>query len=165
MKQVFHALLLSGWVLTCDHVSCANSCVSTGQVGRSAHTRLIFHNGDWGNNNSEKKVQFFSRFPLIQLFGGLELTKVGVVHGLPGCQPGLMVVAQQLVEKIQCLRADEVLVLAVDEPLPPLTGVSAMKTHFRNHTRLKEEPNDSVDSHLPRMSLKRGSSSMLYLSM
>lgn len=64
----------------------------------------------------------------------LGLTEVGVIHGLPGRQPGLVVVAQQLVEEIQSLRADEVLVLTVDEPLPPLTRVPEIKTHIRDRT-------------------------------
>lgn len=55
---------------------------------------------------------------------GTELTEVGVIHGLPGREAGLVVVAQQLVQEVQRLRADQVLVLAVDEALPPFTGVS-----------------------------------------
>lgn len=43
-----------------------------------------------------------------------------MIHGLAGCQPGLVVIAQQLVKEIQSLRADQVLVLTVDKPLPPL---------------------------------------------
>lgn len=34
-----------------------------------------------------------------------------------------MIVAQQFVQEIQSLRADQVLVLAVDKPLPPFAGV------------------------------------------
>ncbi len=49
------------------------------------------------------------------------LTEVRVIHGLAGCQAGLVVIAQQLVEEIQSLWTDEVLVLTVDKPLPPLT--------------------------------------------
>lgn len=55
---------------------------------------------------------------------GTDLTEVGVIHGLPGREAGLVVVAQQFVQEVQSLRADQVLVLAVDEALPPLTGVS-----------------------------------------
>lgn len=68
----------------------------------------------------------------------LGLTEVGVIHGLPGRQPGLVVVAQQLVEEIQSLRADKVLVLTVDEPLPPLPRVSEIKTHIRIHISHKD---------------------------
>jgi len=52
-------------------------------------------------------------------------TEVGMIHGLAGGQPGLVVVPQQLVQEVQRLGADQVLVLAVDESLPPLTGVPA----------------------------------------
>lgn len=63
------------------------------------------------------------------------LTEVGVIHGLPGRQPSLVVVAQQLVKEIQSLGADEVLVLTVDEPLPPLTRMPRIeKQLFRNET-------------------------------
>lgn len=63
------------------------------------------------------------------------LTEVGVIHGLPGRQPSLVVVAQQLVEEIQSLGADEMLVLTVDEPLPPLTRMpTGEKQLFRNET-------------------------------
>lgn len=63
------------------------------------------------------------------------LTEVGVIHGLPGRQPSLVVVAQQLVEEIQSLGADEVLVLTVDEPLPPLTRMPRIEEQlFRNET-------------------------------
>lgn len=54
-----------------------------------------------------------------------------------------MVVAQQLVEEIQGLRADEVLVLAVDEPLPPLTRVSGMKTGIRDHASRKDSTGEA----------------------
>lgn len=68
------------------------------------------------------------------------LTEVGVIHGLPGRQPSLVVVAQQLVEEIQSLGADEMLVLTVDEPLPPLTRMPRIeKQLFRNETLKKEK--------------------------
>lgn len=47
-----------------------------------------------------------------------------MIHGLPGREAGLVIVAQQFVQEVQSLRADQVLVLAVDEALPPFTGVS-----------------------------------------
>lgn len=47
-----------------------------------------------------------------------------MVHGLAGRQAGLVVVAQQLVQEVQSLRTDQVLVLTVDEALPPLPGMS-----------------------------------------
>lgn len=51
-----------------------------------------------------------------------------MIHGLSGCEAGLMVVAQQFVQEIQSLCADQVLVLAVHKPLPPFTGVSEEQT-------------------------------------
>lgn len=39
-----------------------------------------------------------------------------------------MVIAQQFVQEIQSLCADQVLVLAVHKPLPPFTGMSTEKT-------------------------------------
>lgn len=79
-----------------------------------------------------------------------------------------MIVAKQFVQEVQSLCADQVLVLAVDKPLPPFTGVSGGQEQesllfndvFRNRN-LKME----ARPYLPRMSLNRGSSSMLYLSM
>lgn len=47
-----------------------------------------------------------------------------MVHGLPGCEAGLVIVAQQFVQEVQSLCADQMLVLAVDKPLPPFAGVS-----------------------------------------
>ncbi|KAK0133044.1 hypothetical protein N1851_031585 [Merluccius polli] len=47
--------------------------------------------------------------------------EVRVIHGLAGGQSGLVVVAQQLVQEVQRLWADQVLVLTVDKALPPLT--------------------------------------------
>lgn len=35
-----------------------------------------------------------------------------------------MIIAQQFVQEVQSLCADQVLVLAVDKPLPPFAGVS-----------------------------------------
>lgn len=49
--------------------------------------------------------------------------KVGVLHGLQRSQPLLVVVAKQLIQEVQRLRTDEVLVLAVHEPFPPLSRV------------------------------------------
>lgn len=46
-----------------------------------------------------------------------------MIHGLAGREPGLVVVAQQLVQEVQSLGGDQQLVLTVDETLPPLTGV------------------------------------------
>lgn len=54
----------------------------------------------------------------------MELTEVGVLHGLPGGEAGVVVVTQQLVQEVQSLGAHQVLVLTVHKPLPPLTGVS-----------------------------------------
>jgi hypothetical protein len=58
----------------------------------------------------------------------VELTEVGVLHGLPGGEAGVVVVTQQLVQEVQCLGADQVLVLTVDKPLPPLTGMPGKQT-------------------------------------
>lgn len=60
------------------------------------------------------------------------LTEVGVIHGLTGCQPSLVVVAQKLVKEIQSLRADQVLVLTVDKPFPPLTRMPEIKNTFKD---------------------------------
>lgn len=55
----------------------------------------------------------------------MRLTEVGMIHGLPGREAGLMVVAQQFVQEVQCFRADQVLVLAVHKPFPSFARVSA----------------------------------------
>ena len=60
------------------------------------------------------------------------LTEVGVLHGLAGRQTGLVVVAQQLVQEVQRLGAHQVLVLAVDKPLPSLTRVPAGRMSHRD---------------------------------
>jgi len=59
------------------------------------------------------------RSPLLVGGGGCALlTEVGVRHGLGGGQPLLVVVAQQLVQQVQGLRADQVLVLRLHKVLP-----------------------------------------------
>lgn len=103
-----------------------------------------------------------------------------MIHGLPGREAGLVIVAQQFVQEVQSLRADQVLVLAVDEALPPFTGVSgggAENGALADTTLTSAALADAALAdamlteavkrrrYLPRMSLKRGSSSMLYLSM
>lgn len=50
-----------------------------------------------------------------------------MIHGLPGREAGLVIVAQQFVQEVQGLCADQVLVLAVDKPLPPFAGVSGKR--------------------------------------
>lgn len=55
------------------------------------------------------------------------LTEVSVIHGLSRSQSGLMVVTQQLVQKVKSFRTDQVLVFTVNEPLPSLTGMSNVK--------------------------------------
>lgn len=55
------------------------------------------------------------------------LTEVSMIHGLSRSQSGLMVVTQQLVQKVKSFRTDQVLVFSVNEPLPSLTGMSNMK--------------------------------------
>lgn len=52
-------------------------------------------------------------------------TEVGMIHGLPGREASLMVVAQQFVQEVQRFRADQVLVLAVHKPFPSFARVSA----------------------------------------
>lgn len=47
-----------------------------------------------------------------------------MIHGLPGCEAGLVIVAQQFVQEVQSFCAHQVLVLAVDKPLPPFARVS-----------------------------------------
>lgn len=64
----------------------------------------------------------------------MALTEVGVLHGLSGRETRLVVVAQQLVQEIQGLCADQVLVLAVHKALPPLPRMSALThTHRKVH--------------------------------
>lgn len=46
------------------------------------------------------------------------LTEVGMLHGLCGRQSLLMVVAQQLIQQVQSLRAHQVLVVCLDKLLP-----------------------------------------------
>lgn len=60
-------------------------------------------------------------------------TEVRVLHGVPGSESCLVVVAQQLVQEIERLGAHEVLVLAVDEALPPLPRVSAQRRRRELH--------------------------------
>ena len=52
------------------------------------------------------------------------LTEVRVLHGFLGRETLAVIVAQQLVQQVQRLTAHQVLVLAVDEFLPPLSRVS-----------------------------------------
>lgn len=52
-------------------------------------------------------------------------TEVGMIHGLPGCEASLMVVAQQFVQEVQRFCANQVLVLAVHKPFPSFARVSA----------------------------------------
>lgn len=51
-------------------------------------------------------------------------TEVGMIHGFPGREASLMVVAQQFVQEVERFRADQVLVLAVHKPFPSLARVS-----------------------------------------
>lgn len=60
----------------------------------------------------------------------LVLTEVRVLHGLGRRQPLLVVVAQQLVQQVQGLWADQVLVLRLDELLPALPRLSAHRTRL-----------------------------------
>lgn len=53
------------------------------------------------------------------------LTEIGVIHGLLGSQPLLMVISQQLVQEVKDFRTDQVSVLTVDEVLPALPGMPA----------------------------------------
>lgn len=57
----------------------------------------------------------------------LGLTEVWVLHGLPGCEASLMVIAQKFVQKVQGFSTDQMLVLTVHKPLPPLPGMSGGK--------------------------------------
>lgn len=135
----------SVYFLTSDHASCANRCVTTGQVGRSGHTRLVFHNGNWNKkikiNHIVIWIFFFCNNKQNVVGSKRGLTEVGVIHGLPGRQPSLVVVAQQLVEEIQSLGADEVLVLTVDEPLPPLTRMPRIEKNSLEMKPLKKKIN------------------------
>lgn len=100
-------------------------------------------------------------------------TEIGVLHGLAGRQPRLVVVAQELVQEVQGLSAHQVLVLAVHEALPSLAGMPAPEGKWEipravlyplRPTKGSDAREGSPLTHLPRMSLKRGSSSTLYLS-
>jgi hypothetical protein len=53
------------------------------------------------------------------------LTEVRVTHGLTSSQPFLVVVPQQFVEEVKRLTRNEMLILTVYKPLPPLTRVPA----------------------------------------
>jgi len=44
--------------------------------------------------------------------------KVGVIHGFLGCEACLVVIAEELVQEVNCLRHRKVLVVAVDKLLP-----------------------------------------------
>lgn len=67
------------------------------------------------------------------------LTEVRVLHGLCCRQPLLVVVAQQLIQQVQGLRAHQVLVLRLDELLPALPRLSAhTATSTWNRNRLCE---------------------------
>lgn len=58
------------------------------------------------------------------------LTEIRMIHGLVGSQAGLVVIAQQLVQEIQSLWADQGLVFTVDKPFPPLARMPAGKKIF-----------------------------------
>lgn len=78
-----------------------------------------------------------------------------------------MVIAQQFVQEVQRFRADQVLVLTVHKPFPSFARVSAGTGADQELTAGSRwaEASEAVEAHLPRMSLNRGSNSMLYLSM
>lgn len=76
----------------------------------------------------------------------LALTVVRVIHGLVGGQPGLMVIAQQLVQEVQGLGADQVLVLTVDEALPPLPRVSGRGEHVCSSVKKNPYAQQCLDS-------------------
>ena len=54
-------------------------------------------------------------------------TEVGVFHGLARGEALLVVIAQQLVQVVQCFWAHQMLILAVHKPLPALSAVSSRK--------------------------------------
>lgn len=62
-------------------------------------------------------------------------TEVGVLHGLAGREPRLVVVAQQLVQEVQGLGAHQVLVLTVNKTLPSLARMSAQEWGEREASR------------------------------
>lgn len=51
-----------------------------------------------------------------------------MIHCLSGCESSLVVIAQQFVQEVQGLCADQVLVLTVHKPLPPFARVSEGQT-------------------------------------
>ena len=71
-----------------------------------------------------------------------------MIHGLAGSQPGLVIVAQQLVQEVQSLWADQVLVLTVDEALPPLTGMPAGKITGRSVVALTDTGGSGSENQL-----------------
>ena len=87
-----------------------------GLINHTPNRNFFFHDID--------NFDFAVRLNVLATGSLLALTVVRVSHGLVGGQPGLMVIAQQLVQEVQGLGADQVLVLTVDEALPPLTRVS-----------------------------------------
>ena len=54
-----------------------------------------------------------------------------MVHGFSRSEPLLVVVAQEFVEEVEALCEHEVLVLVVDEALPPLARVSTKQKKSR----------------------------------
>lgn len=86
-------------------------------------------------------------------------TEVRVLHGVPGSESCLVVVAQQLVQEIERLGAHEVLVLTVDEALPPLPRVSARRRKRRRRRELHQPRTLPMArrAHLPRCPLPQPS--------
>lgn len=75
------------------------------------------------------------------------LTEIGVIHGLLGSQPLLMVISQQLVQEVKDFRTDQMPVLTVDEVLPALPGMPAKGQ--RDQLSLHSTTPMSQGHHLP----------------
>lgn len=63
-------------------------------------------------------------------------TKICMRHGLPGRDACLVVVAEQSVQEVQCLRSHQVRVLCMREPLPSLARVPANSPVNNHHGTL-----------------------------
>ena len=62
-----------------------------------------------------------------------EHTEVRMIHGFTSRHPLLMIIAQQLVEKIQSLRTHKLFILTVDKTLPALPRMSSHSHRVNQH--------------------------------
>lgn len=92
------------------------------------------------------------------------LTEIRVLHGLVRSEAVVVVVAQQAVEEVDGLGRDEVVVVGVDEAVPPLARVPAETGAVKRGGETWRGRRGRRQSYRPMSSWKRGSSSMWYLS-